>query len=203
MASTCDRLNHTLLLLANAVQAAEDNKDTSIEAWESLRLTYKDVHKGSRENVQSFESWGLANIDAFLINRIGEWIHTAHFKSLSEPKKAELRKIAKAFDTDIWMIYFVLGDGLISNSVKGLKGILRCRRVVDELTLESLLNGLEAAREERRGNRSRNVSNDMTKFTLNDVKCCELALCPMPLTPPSSSGDRDSATPGILSFQFI
>jgi hypothetical protein len=202
MPSPCDRLDHTLQLLADAVQAAEDNIDTSIKAWETLRLTYKDVHKGSRENVQSFESWGLANIGTFLIKRIGEWIHTAHFESLSEPKKTELRKIAKAFNTDIWMIYFVLGDGLISESVKGLKGILRCRRVLKDLALETLLSELETAREERRGVRSRNLSNNMTKFTLSDVKCCELALCPVPLSPPcSSAGDRSPVTPGMLSFE--
>lgn len=72
-----------------------------------------------------------------------------------------------------------------------------------DLTLESLLNRLEAAREERRGNRSKNSSNNITKFTLSDVKCCELALCLTPISPPSSSGDRDSTTPGMLSFQFI
>lgn len=56
MPSPCDRLDHTLQLLADAIQATEDNIDTSIEAWETLRLTYKEVHKGSREEVQSFES---------------------------------------------------------------------------------------------------------------------------------------------------
>jgi hypothetical protein len=204
MPSPCDHLDRTLQLLADAVQATEDNIDTSIKAWETLRLTYKEVHQGSREEVQSFESWGLAKIDMFLIKRIGEWIHTAHFESLSKLKKTELRKIAKAFDTDIWIIYFVLGDGLIAESIKGLKRILRCRRVLQDLTLQTLLIELEKTREERRGIRSRNVSNDMTKFTLRDVKRCEHALCPMPLSPPSSSaGDRSSVTPGLSPFLLI
>lgn len=197
----CDRLDHTLQLLVDAVQATEDNIDTSIGAWETLRSTYKEVHKESREQVQSFESWGLAKIGMFLIKRIGEWIHTADFESLCKPKKTELRKIAKAFNTDIWIIYFVLGEGLISESIKGLKRVLRCRRVLQDLTLQTLLTELETAREERRGLRLRNVSNDMTKFTFRDVKCCERALCPMPLSPPSSSaGDRGSVTPGVFSF---
>jgi hypothetical protein len=200
MPNPCDRLNHALQLLADAVQAAEDNIDSSIAIWKTLQLTYKEVHE---ENTQraSFESWGLENIDNFLIERIGEWIHTDHFGSLSKPKKAELRKLAKAFNTSIWMIYFVLGAGLIAESVKGLKRILRFRRVLKDLTLETLLIELETAREHRRGVRSRNLSNDMSKFTLSDVIRCELALCPMPLSPPSSiGGDRNSVTPGVLSL---
>jgi hypothetical protein len=37
----------------------------------------------------------------FLIKRIGEWIHTAHFESLSKLKKTELRKIVEDCES-IW-----------------------------------------------------------------------------------------------------
>lgn len=198
MSDPSGRLDHTLQLLVNAVQVAEVDIDTSIQAWNTMRLTYKEVHQGSREKVQSFESWGLANVDKVLIKRIGEWTHAAHLESLCREKKRELQKIADAFSTDMWMIYFVLGEGLIG-SVKGLKGVLRCRRKLQDLTLETLLNGLETAREERRGNRSRHISNDMTKFTLRDVNHYHLTPCPMPLSPPSSSASgRSSITPGTL-----
>jgi hypothetical protein len=197
MPTPCDRLDHALQLLADAVQAVEGNVDTPIETWKILQLTYNEVHEENTQRV-SFQSWSLENIDKFLIKRIGEWIYTAHFESLSELKKTELRKIAKAFNTDIWIIYFVLGEGLIAESIKGLKRILRCRRILKDLTLETMLNELETAREERRGVRSRNLSTDMAKFTLSDVKCCERALCPMLLSPPSSiGGDRNSVTLGM------
>jgi hypothetical protein len=195
MRNSCDRLDRALQLLADAVLATQNNIDTSVKIWKALQLTYKDVHQGSTQKV-SFELWGLVNIDTFFIKRIVEWIHISHFKSLSGEKKTELRKIAKAFNTDIWIIYFVLGEGLIGESIKGLKRILRCRRTSEDFTLETLLNGLETAREERRGNRSRNVSNDMTKFTFSDVERC----CPIPTSPPSIGGDRNSVTPGPFSF---
>jgi hypothetical protein len=57
MPNPCGRLNHTLQLLVDAVQVADADIETSIKAWETLRLSYKEVHKGSRETVQSFESW--------------------------------------------------------------------------------------------------------------------------------------------------
>lgn len=165
-------------LLVDSLQGADANTNTLIDAWNRLQISYMEVREAHGEYSRSFTSWGLTNLDTLLITRIGECIHAADFKSLSPEKSAELRKIAKAFNTDAWMIYFVLGKDLIAQSIKALKLILRLKRTVDDLTLEVLRTGLEKAREERRGIRLRNVSNDMTKFTYNDIARFQHALCP-------------------------
>jgi hypothetical protein len=194
-----DRIDEALRLLAEAVQSAEEDIDIAIEAWETLQTTYGEEYTAAN-NPQSFTSWGLTSIDASLINRVGEWIHGAQFNSLATEKKAALRNIARAFKTEIWMIYFVLGESLIANTLKSLKLILRIKRLSSSLTLERLLTSLEEERFKRRGVRLRNESNDMTKFTFYDVKNSVPALCPMLLSPPASvdgSVPQNPTTPGI------
>lgn len=185
------------------LRRTDANINTSIEKWTELRASYDAAHEAQEGHSRSFTSWSLASIDARLITRIGEHMHAADFNSLPAEKSAELRKIAKAFDTNAWMVFFVLGTGLITESVKGLKLILRIKRQASYLTLEVVLNGLEKVRKGRRGTRQRNVSNDITKFTYQDVKHFQHTLFsitdPSQLSIPSSDG-RNNTTFGMWSI---
>lgn len=154
--------------LKNFVDTVHYNIANSIEAWRVLHKTYEKLSNGNGETAVSFTSWCLRKIDHGIIRTVSQMKHRAHFEALSTEAESRLSKIADAFKTCKWMVYFVLGEAMINNSPKAIRRILQVKHYSPD-TLEEMLQKLEAARERRRGDNSRNSSNDLTKFTLSDV----------------------------------
>ncbi|KFY91914.1 hypothetical protein V500_04396 [Pseudogymnoascus sp. VKM F-4518 (FW-2643)] len=152
--------------LKNFIDTVRDNIANSIEAWRILHETYEKLNNG---NEVPFTSWCLQKIDKVWIRTVSQMKHSDHFKSLSAEGKRQLSRITKAFETDMWMVYFVLGEVTVNKSSKAIRRILQVKRISSHLTLEKMVQDLETARERRRGDNSRNSSNDLTIFTLSDV----------------------------------
>ncbi|KAL5344736.1 hypothetical protein ACLOAV_010428 [Pseudogymnoascus australis] len=151
--------------LKNFIDTIRDNIANSIEAWSVLHETYEKLNKGHKE---PFTSWCLRKIDHALIQTVSQMKHRAKFEALSTDGAHQLLRIADAFDTDKWMVYFVIGEA-INKSPKAIRRILQVKHDLSHLTFEEMVQELETAREQRRGNNSRNSSNDLTIFTLSDV----------------------------------
>jgi hypothetical protein len=78
-----------------------------------------------KDKTEPFTLWCLRNIDVDTIKTVSGLLYAAHFKSLLALKVNELRKLAEAFQTSKWIIYFVLDEHTIEQSIKFLCHISR------------------------------------------------------------------------------
>lgn len=185
--------------LRNFIDTVSDNISNSIEAWAALHETYENLSKRNGESAVSFTSWCLRKINHGLIQTVSQMKNGDHFNSLSEEHARRISRIASAFERDKWMVYFVLGQGTL-DSRKAVDRILRVKRCLGNLTLEVMVQRLETVREQRRDGRSRNSSNDLTRFTLSDVKrAYELPSRYPPAAPTKHKGKRRLENVHILA----
>ncbi|OBT60374.1 hypothetical protein VE03_10226 [Pseudogymnoascus sp. 23342-1-I1] len=162
-------LHSSLEQLVEAIRnSLDENVDAQVKAWLRLKEAYDDHAKTSNE-AHSFQVWALLSIDADTLERICRVLFTAD-RSILLPKKASaLSTFAKTFNTTEWIGYFVLGR----NTVESRQTVQRISSIIKdwgEQTIVELLEKLEASRQKkRRLNRSRYSSNDLNKFTMEDV----------------------------------
>ncbi|KFZ01456.1 hypothetical protein V500_00759 [Pseudogymnoascus sp. VKM F-4518 (FW-2643)] len=188
MASQPIHVDPLEVALETFLDTLRNGGENSIQAWRSLQSSYDKESGPDKEKVEPFTSWCLRMIDVDLIKTVSRLIHAAHFKLLPALKLRELWKLANAFQTSKWIIYFILGESTIESSTKILRHIARFKRTSADLTLAKLATGLEKTRRRRRKNRSRSSSNDLTKFTLSDATSA--FPLPIPENPPAAPRTR-------------